>query len=330
MEVLVTGPDGVLGSNVVRELLARSYNVSVLLLEGSKSPTLNDLPITKFYGNILNSNDLDAAFKGKDVVIHCAASTSVFPPRDPLVNRVNVDGTKNIIQACLAHNIKRLIYVGTANSFGNGNSLSNLGNEENPYTAAKYGLDYMDSKRKAQELVLEAVEQNGLPALIVNPTFMIGPYDSRPSSGAMILAVYNGKVPGYTNGGKNYVAVKDAAVATVNAIERGKIGSCYILGNENLPFKEAFGLIAETIGVKAPTRKLPDVFVKAYGSVNSTLAKLFKFSPAVTRELALISCENHYYSAEKARQELGLPQTPIKEAVKDCFEWFKANGYIKK
>lgn len=330
MKILVTGPDGVLGSNVVRELLSRDYEVSVMLMDASaKTPTLDGLKIQRFYGNILNSAELDAAFTGQDVVIHCAASTSVYPARDPIVNKVNIEGSQNVIDAALAHNIKRLIYVGTANSHGYGDAKT-PGKEGNPYTSIKYGLDYMDSKRKAQELIFDAVKTKNLPALVVNPTFMIGPYDSKPSSGAMIIAVHQGKVPGYTSGGKNFVAVKDAAVAISNAVTMGRIGESYILGNENLTFKDAFNMIAETIGAKKIKFGLPDFIVKFYGSMSSFFAKVFKSTPAVTKELARISCDTHYYSAEKARTELKMPSTPVKEAVAECFAWFKENGYLDK
>lgn len=330
MKILVTGSDGVLGSNLVRELLSRQYEVGVLLLEGSKSPTLDGLDILRYYGNILNPTDLDNCIAGKDVVIHAAASTSVFPARDPFVNKVNIEGTTNVAEACLRHNIKRLIYVGTANSFGFGSTLASPGNEANPYFSAKYGLDYMDSKQKAQEVILDFVANKGLPAIIMNPTFMIGPYDSKPSSGAMILAIYKEKLPGYTKGGKNYIAVKDAANAMANAVTMGRIGECYILGNENLTYKEAFERMAKELGVKPPKRKLGNGIVKFYGGLNSVLAKLFRFSPSVTKELAIISCDRHYYSSEKARNELALRSTPMEEAVKECFDWFSANGYLEK
>ena len=329
MKILVTGPDGVLGSNLVRELISREYEVSVLLEDGKDSPTLDGLNIIRFSGNILNPNDLDKAIEGKDVVIHGAASTSVFPARSEIVNKVNIDGTKNVINASLNHKVQRFIYVGTANSFGFG-SEEILGKEGNPYLSAQYGLDYMDSKRKGQEIVLEAVKNDGLPGMVVNPTFMIGPYDSRPSSGAMVLAVYQGKIPGYTTGGKNYVAVKDAATAIANAITMGTIGECYILGNVNLTYQEAFNLMADAIGVKPPKRKLPTLVVKSYGALNSFFAKLFGYYPSVTKELSIISCEKHYYSPEKARREIGLPETPLHIAVKECFDWLKENGYIDK
>lgn len=330
MEILVTGPDGVLGSNLVRELLSRNYIVSVLLEPGKDPITLQDLPITRYYGNILDPEALKPAFEGKGIVFHCAASTSVFPARNEMVNRVNIEGTRNVIDAVINYQIKRLIYVGTANTFTYTADKNKPGTEGTPYASWHYGLDYMDSKYKAQELVLKHVRENGLPALIVNPTFMIGPFDLRPSSGALILALHHGKVPGYTNGGKNYVAVKDVAFAMANAIEKGRIGECYILGNANLSFKEAFDLIATTIGAKTPKIKLPNPVVKLYGTVNSILAKTFGFYPSVTKELAAISCDKHYYSVEKARKELDLPQTPLETAVKECFKWFEANGYLTK
>jgi len=330
MNILVTGPDGVLGSNLVRELLKRKYTVSVLLLSKTSTPTLDELNIIRYYGNILNPEDLEQCFKNQDIVIHCAAATNVYPARNEFVNTVNIQGTKNIINAALKHSINRLVYVGTANSFGFGETLEQPGTENNPYKSIKYGLDYMDSKRKAQELVLESVKQQKLPAVIVNPTFMIGPYDSKPSSGEMILALHKGRVPGYTNGGKNYVAVKDAAIAIANATTMGRVGECYILGNENLTYREAFEKIANAIGTKPPRVKLTKTMVITYGVLNSFFAKIFRFKPSVTKELAIISCDKHYYSAEKARNELQLPQTPIEVAVKECYEWFLTNGYINK
>ena len=330
VKILVTGADGVLGSNLVRELLSRNHSVSVLLFEGTKSSTLNGLPITSYYGDILKPESLDTPFQNNDIIIHCAAATNVFPARSKFVNTVNIEGSRNIVTACLKHSIKRLIYVGTANSFSFGTSKDKPGVEDTPYASLHYGVDYMDSKRYAQDIVLEAVKNNGLPAIIVNPTFMIGPYDSKPSSGKMILALHKGKVPGYTNGGKNYVAVKDAVVAIANAIDKGRIGECYILGNENLTYKEAFEKLANAIGAKPPRLKLANIVVKSYGACCSLLAKIFGFVPAVTKELATISCDHHYYSAEKARKELDLPQTPIETGAKECFEWFKENDYLSR
>ena len=329
MKVLITGPDGVLGNNVIRELLSRNYTVTALVESGKRTPTIDQLPINIVSGNLLDPWSILNAFEGIDIVIHCGALTHVFPPRSKQVNTVNIQGTINVIEACQRTKVKRLIYVGTANSFGAG-SMTNPGTESNKFTAGKYGLDYIDSKYTAQQIVLNAVVNDGLDAVIVNPTFMIGPFDSKPSSGRMILEVYKQKILGYPSGGKNYIAVKDVAIGIVNAISKAKRGECYILGNENLNFKQMFSKISKTIGVKSPSIKIPVKLVLIMGWLNSKFAKTLKYRPSLTYELARLSTEEHYYSPEKARRILDLPRTPIEVAIKECFDWFIENGYAKR
>lgn len=329
MKVLLTGADGLLGSNVIRELLSRHYEVYAFVESGKAHDTLPEEDIMVIEGNILNKEEVMNAVEGKDYVIHCAANTNIWPTRDETIYNVNVEGTEHIIDACLTHNVKRLISVGTANSFASGDKF-NPGTEENPYKAYTYQLDYMDSKRLAQDLVLDAVKRENLNAIIVNPTFMIGPYDSKPSSGAMIQALAHGKIPGSTPGGKNYINVKDAATGIVNALKLGRIGECYILGSANLTFREMYEKVANVIQVSAPNRQLPPVVVKTLGSVNSFLGQRLRFKPTITREMAVLSCEEHYYSGNKAVRELLLPQTPIEEGIRECYNWLLQNGRIKR
>jgi dihydroflavonol-4-reductase len=328
MKILVTGADGLLGSNLVRELLHRGHEVRAFVQPARQQKTLEGLALEKFQGDLLNQNEVIHAAVSCDAIIHCAASTSVWPTRSAIVNKVNIEGTKNIIEAVKQNKIQRLIYIGTANSFGFG-SKENPGVEGNSYKSAMYGLDYMDSKYKAQQLILSEVKENGLPAVIVNPTFMFGPYDSNPSSGAMVVALYKGKVPGYTAGGRNYVCVKDAAVAIANALTKGRVGECYILGNQNLSYKEAFRKIASVVGVKPPAIPIPTVFAKLYGRVGSFIGKMTGKAPAISYPLSRIACDEHYFSAAKAVKELELPQTPVEIGIKECFEWLKENGYLK-
>ena len=329
MKILVTGADGLLGSNLVRELLKRDHTIRAFVQPGRQQKTLDGLTLEKFPGNLLNAEEVTQAATGCDAIIHCAASTSVWPVRSEIVNKVNIEGTKNIIAAVKKNNIQRMIYVGTANSFGFG-SKENPGVEGNPYKSETYGLDYMDSKYKGQQLILKEVKENALPAVIVNPTFMLGPYDSNPSSGAMIVALYKGKVPGYTSGGRNYVCVKDAAVAIANALTKGRVGECYILGNQNLSYKEAFGKIASTIGVKPPSIPIPPAFAKLYGGIGSFIGRISGKAPAISYPLSRIACDEHYFSPAKAVRELELPQTPVETGIKECFEWLKENGYLTK
>jgi dihydroflavonol-4-reductase len=329
MKILLTGADGFLGSNITRELLAQGYEVRTFIIPGHKALTLAGLPIERFEGNLLNAQDVMKAVEGCDAVIHAAASTSVWPTRNEHVKKVNIEGTRNIIRAVIENKIQRLVYVSTASSFGFG-SKENPGDETRPYLSGKYGLDYVDSKYEAQQLVLKAVAEEKLPAVIVNPCFMFGPYDSVPSSGAMIVAVCKGKVPGYSTGGRNYIYVKDVAKGVANALKKGRIGECYILGNKNLTYQEIFKTIAETTGSKIPTVRIPPLLTKLYGSLTTMTGKISGKAPTLNYSLALIACDEHYYSPAKAVRELDLPQTPIEVALKEAYEWLKANHYLDK
>ncbi len=326
MKVLITGADGMLGSNLTRELLSRGHQVKAFLLPNSPSKSLDGLAIEKVTGNILKLEELEKAMQGCDAMVHAAANTNIWPSRSEIVRKVNIDGTKNVIAAALNAKLKRLVYIGTANSFGFG-SKESPGDETRSYQSSKYGLDYMDSKYDAQQLVLKAVKEKQLPALIVNPTFMFGPYDSKPGAGAMIIAIYQQKVPGFAQGGRNYIYVKDVAIAIANGLVQGKVGECYIAGNENLNYQEAFSKIAKVTGVKAPSIKIAPVFSKAYGMLGSMYGSVFKTTPKVSYAMAQISSDGHYFSAKKAVSELGMPQTDIEIAIKECFDWLKANGY---
>lgn len=327
MKILLTGADGLLGSNLLRELLNRGHAIRAFVHPARDHQSIRELDVELFTGDLLHATDISKAAIGCDAVIHCAANTSVWPTRSKIVNQVNIEGTKNVIRAVQENKIQRLIYVGTANSFGFG-SKEEPGAEGNPYKSGIYGLDYMDSKYKAQQIILKEVRDNSLPAVIVNPTFMFGPYDSAPSSGAMIVAIYKRKVPGYTSGGRNYICVKDVAVAIANALTKGRVGECYILGNENLSYEEAFIKIASTIGVIPPSLMIPSFFAKLYGRLSSMKGMLSGSAPAVSYPLTQISCDEHYYSVEKSVRELELPQTPIELGIKECFTWLKENNYL--
>lgn len=326
-KILVTGADGLLGNNLVRLLLKNKYKVKIFLQSGKPLGYLADLPIEVSHGDILNYNQVHQAVKGCDVVIHAAALTNTWPTQGEIYYQVNVEGTRNIIEAVKEHKVARLLHIGTSNSFGAGNKQA-PGTEQNPFVADRYKLDYITSKYRAHQLVLEEVQKNALPALILNPTFMIGPYDVKPSSGKMVVSVAKGKVPGYTIGGRNFVYVNDVATAVVNAIEKGRIGEGYVLGSTNMSYKAMFELIADVVGVKAPTLAMPPFVVMAYGTLSGFFGKLFGFEPVINRALAVISNEEHYYDCSKAINELDMPQTPIEEAIKEAVNWFDKEGYL--
>src|ERR1041384_5868952 len=182
--VFLTGANGLLGSHITRELLSKNYLVKAFIETGKQPSTLENLEgLTFVYGNILNRKEVIAASENCDYIIHAAASTAVMPARSQIINEINISGTQNIINASITNRVKRLIYIGSANTFGYG-TLQDPGNETVPFCGDKFGLDYIDSKHEAHRRVLNAVRYNNLPAVILCPTFMLGKYDSKPGSGA--------------------------------------------------------------------------------------------------------------------------------------------------
>ncbi len=327
MTIFISGADGFVGSNLIRELLGRQHDIVAFVKEGDDPKTIKDLPITIRYGNLLEPESISTAMEGCEVAIHTAASTAIWPYRSEIQHKINVGGTKNMVAAAKKHHIKRFIHIGTANTFGFG-PKENPGKETLPYASGKYGMDYMDTKLEAQNYLLDEAKNNDFPVVILNPTFMLGPYPARIGSAKMVLSILQGKVSGFTKGGRNYIAVKDVCVAIANAITQGRTGECYILGNQNMNYKEIFSLIAEVVGVKAPKFAVPDFVVKTVGYLSTVAANTFHFEPMVSYAMAQMAVDEHYFTAAKAVEELGLPQTPMNVAIKESADWLKENGYV--
>lgn len=326
-KVFITGGSGLLGGNIIRELLSRDYQVLALVEESVDPFTIKDLPVTLVKGDILHSESYEEYMKQCDFVIHAAASTSVWPTRSQVVRKVNIGGTQNICNSVMKLGIKKMVHVGTANTFGFG-SRTRPGNERKEFNSGRYGLDYIDSKYEVHQWILAEIEKNQLPTTIVNPTFMIGAYDSKPSSGEMVRSFYKGKIPGYTPGGRNFIHVKDAAKGVVNALEKGKIGEAYILGNQNLNYLEFFTIMGNVLDRTPPKLSMPKWVMLGIAHVNTIIARIGGFAPRTYPTMVQIAYDEQFFTPEKAIQEIDLPQTPIDQAIQDCFTWLKDNNYL--
>jgi len=330
--VLVTGANGFLGRHIVQELLRRNYRVRALVrpgppAAGSPLPPLRTLPIECREGDISQPQTLAGAAEGCAAIIHAAALARVNPARDPAVWAVNEAGTAAVLALARRAGVERFVYVGTANVFGFG-SKQQPGDETRPFAGQRYGLDYIDSKRAATDLVLQAVAEWQLPAVLVHPTFMLGPSDAKPTSNALLLELYRGQLPGYPAGGKNYVHVADVAAATVNALTRGRVGESYILGHENLSYREAFGLMAKVMGVRVPRWPVPPALARLYGAACDWQARLSGRPARLNSGMVAVANDGHYFSAQKAVAALALPQTPVSQAIQEAFGWFRAHQYV--
>ena len=326
--VLVTGANGFLGRHLVAELRRRGQPVRALLRPGTPAPfDAADAGITYSFADLSQPTALAGAAEGCAAIIHAAALASVNPARDPAVWATNLAGTEAVLREARRADVSRLVYVGTANVFGFG-TRQNPGDETRPYAGRRYGLDYMDSKRAATDLVLRAVADEQLPAVLVHPTFMLGPDDAKPTSNALLLELYRGRLPGYPPGGKNYVHVRDVATATANALTMGRVGESYILGHENLSYRAAFARLAGVLGVVAPRWPIPAGLAVAYGRFSELLGRWRGRPAQLNAAMAAVANDGHYFTAAKARAELALPQTSVDQAAAEALAWFRAHGYV--
>lgn len=327
-KVLVTGSDGMLGSSICRELLKRGYLVKAMTLPNSSLDVLSDIHVERVDGNVLDTNSLEKAMEDCQYVIHAAALTHVWPRRSEIVTRVNYIGTKNVANAAQKRGLKRMIHIGTASSFGYG-SKEVPGDESQPYAFGKLGLDYIESKYHAQSMLLEKYTQENFPIIIINPTYMIGPFDSGPSSGKMIIELLKDNIPGYSTGGKNFVCSVDVASGAVNALKMGTLGECYIAGGENLEYHEFFKKICVLKNKKFKLIKVPYSAVLTLGFINSSVARIIRRPPNLSFTMTRMAGVSQYYSSQKAQKEIDLPQTPIEVGITQCINWFETKGYLK-
>lgn len=322
MKALITGASGLLGSNVVRELIRRGYEVKLFVRSLRDIPTLQGLRYERFLGSLTSPFDLLKAADGCDVIIHMAAVTDQWPTNYEHYEDINVKATLFLLEVVKKLGIKKMIYVNTANTFGYG-SKEKPATELSEFRFFNYNSGYIMSKFIAQQHVLKEIEKSQLPVVIVNPAFMLGPYDSKPSSGKIILMGLNKKILFCPPGGKCFVDVRDAAVAVCNAITMGKNGECYLLANQNMSFWEFFETLS-VIKEAAQTKiMLPRVLILAMGLIGSAYEKISGNPAKLNFTNARLLCLNLFYKGSKAVKELQMPQRPINQTISDALYWFE-------
>ena len=331
MKIFITGATGLLGGNLVRHLWSQGErDLRVLVRKDSKTLSIDDLAVERANGDLRDPVSLAAALEGVDQVYHSAALVSQWRPNLRISREVNVQGTVNILEASLKAGVKRVVYVSTVDTLG-------LSSQENPAdenwpeheSMAKFGNPYADTKYQA-EREAEKFLARGLDLVIVKPTYMIGEWDVKPSSGQMIVQVAKGVAVGCPGGGNNFVDVLDVCEGMRLAMEKGKTGESYILANDqgNLTYREFFTLTAKVVGASPPRFVIPYPAAVLGGYAMDVLAKLLRFEPDVNSVTARMGYAPHYFTCQKAIRELGLPQSPIERAVKRAFDWFTKHGYL--
>lgn len=325
---MVIGADGLLGSHLVRRLIERDYPVRVFIQPQSRSPTLDGLPVQLVKGDLLDGDGrLEEAVEGCRYVFHCAAVTDMWADAE-ITWKVNLDGTRRVLDACLKKGVQRMVFTGSASSFQFG-TIENPGDESGSFPPAYRGIAYMESKHRAMQLVCEYIDRRGLDAVVVAPTFLLGAHDWRPSSGELIRQFIKRKMRFTSPGGRNFVHASDVASAMVAAAERGGKGQCYIAGGHNVRYRDFFTRVARIAGgVNPPRIVLPRSAVMACGAAGSLYGRIFSKRPPMNLRMARLALCGTYYSAEKAARELGMPQTPIDAAIAESIKSLRDYGYV--
>jgi dihydroflavonol-4-reductase len=326
MKSLVTGGSGFIGSAVVLELLKRGEPFRALVRSKQRLGNLAGLDVELVEGDLLDSDSLRRALEGCDRVYHLAAVCANWLPDRQVIIHSNVEGTRNILQTCLEHKVERVVYTSSTAALGSHGRTP--ANESAQFNLAHTGDAYHISKYRAEQVALEFATK-GLPVVIVNPSNPVGPRDIKPSpTGALILSLLKGKLPGYVDGGINVVDVQDVAVGHIQAMERGRPGEKYILGNVNLSIRDYFQMVAEAGGGKAPSWRLPTSLAIATGYLYEAVAAVTKKPPITTASWVKVGSHYTFWDVSKAIGELGLPQTPVRESLRKAIAWFRENRYL--
>jgi dihydroflavonol-4-reductase len=323
MKYLVTGATGLLGNNVVRQLLAAGHEVRVLARSTSDPRPFEGLAVQRAGGDIRDAEAVAAACRDVQVIIHAAGHVHIGWTQHDLHQRINVEGARNIAAAARLAGAK-LVHVSTINALGLGH-LSQPADEETALPGI-IECPYVTTKRQAELIVLDEVAR-GLAAVIVNPSLMLGPWDWKPSSGKMVLAVAR-FAPFAPLGAANFCDVRDVAAGVIAAAEKAPPGRRYILGGHNLTYWDAWRQMARLAGKRGPFLPMGPL-IRAIGAPALNLHTWVTGREGDANSAAMaLGCQQHCFSSRRAEQELGYRVRPLAETLTDTWAWFRENGYV--
>ena len=315
-----------LGVNVARSFAERGIEVKAFVRPGAEVAGLKGIPCDIEKGNITDYDEVFRAMRDCDAVVHAASTTDVRPLPYQYFTDVNVVPTRHVINAALRQGNKRVVHISTANAFDPGSKLI-PGTETSPFTLHRYGSGYINSKHEAQQYVIQATIQQGSNAVVINPTFMIGAHDQKPSSGKMILHGLK-KIQFRPSGGKNFVHVQDVVQGICAALTHGNIGECYLIGGENLTYSEFFDKLNKVTGRRPIKIDVPRTLLSTAGTLSERFRWITNKPPELTYANAMLLTLDNYYSSAKAIQAFNLTSTSIESAIVDAVEWFRQHQYI--
>lgn len=312
---LVTGATGFIGSHLVRALAARGDELRLLVRAASRLEHLQGVEFEVVTGDVLDRDSVRRALKGADRVFHVAGSTSMRSKDREWVRRLNVEGTRNVLEEALAAGVERAVHTSSIAAVGAAPPGGAI-DESASFNVGHLGIAYVNSKHEA-ELEAMRLYSAGLPVVVVNPSFVFGPDDPTGTSMGLIRRFLLRRIPVYVDGAINVVDVRDVAQGMLLADERGRPGERYILAARNFTLDRLFADLARISGVDPPALKLPGPVVLAALEAGSRLGLRLPSSPDEVRSaMQWWTCRN-----DKARRELGFQPRPHEETLADAVRW---------
>ena len=326
MRAFVTGGTGFVGANLIRLLLQQGYEVKALVRPTSSLNNLTSLDIEIVQGD-LNDSNLSQKMDGCQVLFHVAAKYSLWQADSKLLYRNNVLGTRQVLNAARQAKIERTVYTSSVAAIGVGKNGIAV-NETHQSAVDRLVGDYKKSKYYAEQEAVKAIKQ-GQDIVIVNPSTPIGAFDIKPTpTGEIILRFLRRQMPFYVDTGLNLIDVKDVAWGHLLALEKGQTGDRYILGNQNLTFKQLLAKLAIITGLPAPKYSIPYGIPYSIAWLDEKILAPLGKRPNIALDGVKMSKQKMFYDSTKAVEKLGLHQSSVDIALQEAVIWFKDNFSI--
>jgi dihydroflavonol-4-reductase len=321
---LITGGTGFVGSNIALRLIEQGWEVRILERPKASHILLEDGPFEYATGDVLISETLPPAMRGVDVVFHAAGVVDYWQQGVERMYQVNVEGTRNVMEAALKVGVDRVVHTSSAAAMGiHPNAMVD---ETFPFNVEPEGFVYGHSKHLAEEIVFDAVRK-GLPAVIVNPTTVIGPRDIRKVSSGMVVEIVNHCAPPLIPpGGINVVPICDAAQGHIEAALKGRIGERYILGGENMPHIHLYQTIADVVGCGMKLKVMPRWMVSLAAGLADMVQPQTSGPVPLTGDRLRLEAQMFYFDSSKARESFSMPKTPLRITIGRTYEWYDSMG----
>jgi len=321
----VTGGTGFIGLNLVELLVEKGWNVTALQRRTSDLTYLKQFPVSLVKGDITNYDDIKNAIpRGTDVVFHVAGSTNMWSERNAEQTAINIEGTRNMLNAALQQNVGTFIYTSSVAAWGHATGLIT---EQEPQLGDESWVNYQYTKWAAEQEVLKAGHQD-MKVVILEPSSVSGPYDMN-NWGRIVIALNKGELPGVPKGFINVTHVREVVRAHLNAVDMGNHGERYLLTGDERTFEEFIVSIANASEISDIPRTVPAPILSLMAKIEVLKSKFTGKPPRLTPEMVDLSTRTDVtYACDKAKKQLDYKIIPMEQTVRDCHAWLKRENFI--